>query len=69
MPEKEEQAKVVPLVGPRMVDFFAIAREKKRMVRGTDCCSTFVLVNCRRASVTLTALFAARSRDTSLEER
>ncbi|XP_048795050.1 golgin subfamily A member 6-like protein 6 [Lagopus muta] len=31
LPEKEEQAKVVPLVGPRMVDFFAIAREKKRM--------------------------------------
>ena len=45
----------------------------KRWRRGegyvTDCCSAFVLLNCRRASLILSAFFTARSCDTSLEER
>lgn len=67
--DKEEQGKVIPLVTPRMVDFIAAAVEANRRVRDTHCCSASVLLNCRKASLILTAFLTARSHNTLLEEK
>ena len=67
--DKEEQGKVIPLVTPRMVDFIAAAVEANRRVRDTHCCSASVLLNCRKASLLLTAFLTARSHNTLLEEK